>query len=130
MNSPASVDAVERPRVLVVEDDAAVRRSLQLLLRSRGIDVRAHPAARPAIADLEANPVACLITDLVIPELDGLALLHELREGGWVGPAILISGHLTPEISARAKEAGFDEILSKPLRELVLVETILRLIGR
>lgn len=109
-----------RPRILLVEDDAAVRRSLQLLLRAWGYDVRAYPSAVGLAEDPEALRSACLIADLVMPHKDALELIDDLRQAGWPGPAILISGHLSDEWDARAKDGGFDRILAKPIAEEAL----------
>jgi FixJ family two-component response regulator len=119
----------ERPRVLLVEDDAAVRRSLQLLLRGHGLDVRAYATARQALADPQARSAACLVVDLVMPEIDGIALLAALRAAGWNGPAILISGQLTPERFATAGQAGFVTILRKPFADESIVETVHRVLA-
>lgn len=129
MNNALNNDAAPHPSVLLVEDDASVRRSLLLLLRSRHIDARAYASAVPALAYGHASP-ACLVTDLVLPEVDGIALLREMRARGWAGPAILMSGHLTPNLSAMAEEVGFNVILPKPLADSLLLDTVLRLIGR
>jgi len=116
---------------MVVEDDNAVRRSLQLLLRSRGYDVRAYSGAAPALADPLARSARCLIADLVLDHqgADGIALLEQLRNEGWQGPAILISGYLTAEREARARRAGFDKILSKPVAESIVVSELGRVLN-
>lgn len=128
MSLLASANPVERPRVLLVEDDAAVRRSLQLLLRPRGLDVRAYASSMAALADLDTAPADCLVTDLVMPDVDGVALLNAMRERGWCAPAILITGHLNREASARAKQAGFDVVMTKPIGDAALVDAISRLL--
>ncbi len=115
-----------RPCVLVVEDDNATRRSLQLLLRSRGLDVRAHSSASQALADKRARAASCLVADLMMPEVDGVALLKALRAEGWDRPAILISGFLTPERKSAAKDAGFHSVLEKPLADTLLLSTVTR----
>jgi FixJ family two-component response regulator len=117
-----------RRRILLVEDDAAVRRSLQLLLTGAGYDVRSY--ARPAglAADPEALRTECLVADLVIPDGDGFVLLQDLRAGGWKGAAILISGYLTDESKARAYAQGFDAVFEKPLVESSLTACIERLL--
>ncbi|MGE5722583.1 MAG: response regulator [Sphingomonadales bacterium] len=113
--------------VLVVEDDNAVRRSLQLLLRSRGYEVRAYPTAKLAMGDPQSLATDCLIADLVMPGGDGIALLHHLRSHDWAGPAMLISGYLTPEAETRAHDAGFTAIFKKPLPETVIVSALERM---
>lgn len=113
-----------KPKVLVVEDDTSVRRSLQLLLSAQGYVVRAHASAAQALADEESWTADCLVADLVMEDVDGLALLEALRKDGWAGPAILISAHLTPENSRIATEAGYRAILHKPFVEGLLVEAV------
>ena len=124
-----SSNGAERPCVLVVEDDDAVRRSLQLLLRGRGFDVRAYASARLALADHNTRAAVCLVADLVMPEVDGVALLGALREDGWSGAAILISGFLTPDRAAAAEQAGFAMVLRKPLAETSIVDAVSRAVA-
>ena len=119
-----------RPSVLVVEDDDAIRRSLQLLLRSRGFDVRAYAAPSFALADKENRTAVCLISDLVLPGLDGIMLLADLRSEGWAGAAILISGYLDADRMDKAASAGFGAVLEKPVRDSRLVSTMIELIAR
>ncbi len=118
-----------RPRILLVEDDDAVRRSLQLLLVSQGYDVRAYRTGNGLASDPEALMAVCLVADLIMSESDALQLLHDLRGAGWRGPAILISGHLTDEWATQAKAAGYDAVLPKPIGETILVGWIARLLG-
>ena len=119
-----------RPCILIVEDDSAVRRSLQLRLRAAGFDVRAYAAASAALADPASRAAACLIADLVMQEIDGMRLLRTLREDGWKGPAILISGFLDDALSARALAASFSAVLDKPLADERLMETLSALVDR
>ena len=123
-------EQIERPRLLLVEDDDAVRRSLQLLLVSQGYDVRAYRNGNGLAADPEAIRSLCLISDLVLADSDGLVLIQELRAAGWSGPAILISGHLSDEWASRARHLGYDVVLSKPIGDSVLVNAVSRLIDR
>jgi CheY-like chemotaxis protein len=117
-----------RPRVLLVEDDAAVRRSLQLLLRAKGYDVRAYSSPLGLAADAEALRADCLVADLMMPDRDAVDLLADLRAAGWTGPAVLISGYLTPEREARARAAGFQTVLPKPLADLTIADAVGRLL--
>jgi CheY-like chemotaxis protein len=110
--------------ILLVEDDDAVRRSLQLLLRSRGYEVRAHASGLGLAQDLGARGCDCLIADLMMPQVDAIQLLAELRAAGWNGKSVLISGHLDTRWENRAREGGYDLVLPKPLSDSVLVRTI------
>ena len=80
--------------VLLVEDDDAVRRALQLLLSARGHEVRAYRSAIGLASDAAALLCDCLVADLMMPPTDAVALLGSLRKAGWQGRAILISGFL------------------------------------
>ncbi|WBO24288.1 response regulator transcription factor [Sphingomonas abietis] len=120
-----AVSAV-RTKLLLVEDDAGVRRSLQLLLRGRGYDVRAYATGRQMLADPRSIEAACLITDYRMDEMDGLDVLRGLRDQGWHQPAILITAHHAADLVRAAREAGFDTILEKPLQDHVLVENVAR----
>ena len=110
-----------------MEDDAGVRRSLQLLLIGQGYEVRAYPFASGLASDPEALKSQCLVADLVMPDSDGVALLRQLRQAGWAGRAVLISGHLDDCWKRRARDEGFDAIFEKPLADSALSECIARL---
>jgi FixJ family two-component response regulator len=116
--------------VLLVEDDAAVRRSLQLLLVGQGYDVRAYPSAAGLADDPEALRSDCLVADLLIPDGNAVTLLSDLRSSGWKGPAILISGHLTNEWAEKALANGYAAAFSKPIGDHVLTNCLTRLMPR
>lgn len=113
-----------KPAVLLVEDDDAVRRSLQLLLSSRGYVVRAYPSAVGLSLDPEALGCGCIVADLMMPRTGALELLAEFKETGWDGKSILISGYLDAAREEMARKAGYDAILPKPISDSVLVRTI------
>jgi two-component system, LuxR family, response regulator FixJ len=123
------MESIARTRILLVEDDAAVRRALQLLLTGEGYDVRSYGSGTGLARDPEALAAACLVADLMIPERDAVELLQDLRGAGWAGKAILVSGFLTSERTSRAYDAGYDRVLAKPLREAVLTNEIANLLG-
>lgn len=115
-------------RILIVEDDPGVRRSLLLLLTGRGFDAAAFPTAAQGLANAAMHPPACLVADYRLEETDGIALLQAMRANGWMGPAILISAHSSPELANQATTAGFAVIFDKPLREHALVDAVGRLV--
>ncbi len=118
----------ERPRILLVEDDAPVRRSLQLLLQAQGYDVRAYRTGTGLTTDPEAFRAACLVADLFIPDGDAITLLDDLRSAGWAGPAVLISGQLTDDRASEALEAGYAAAFHKPIGDSVLINCLARLL--
>lgn len=125
----ASLSTAWKPRVILVEDDAGVRRSMQLLLHGAGFEVRSYASADTLLFDDNAGEAACLVTDYRLGGRDGIALLALLRTTGWTGPAILVTGHATPALRQLAAEAGFTAFLEKPLSERALVNTVARATG-
>lgn len=119
----------ERPRVLLVEDDSAVRRSIQLILQAQGYDVRAFSSGTLALADPSAIEAACLVTDYRMVGMSGLDLLRGLRAIGWRRPAILITAHRADHIE-QDEIARFDDILEKPLLDRRLLACVDRATGR
>lgn len=130
MNTNTAADPAPHPVIALVDDDPGVRRSVQLLLRSRGYDVRSYASSAAMLADAQVLDAACLVTDYLMPEIDGIAVLDALRERGWNGPAILVSAYYSPRLIEQAKRRGFASVLEKPLREHLLSETVSRLIGK
>lgn len=112
----------ERRRVILVEDDEAVRRSLQLLLSWRGYDVLSYSNAASVISrSKEDKATDLLVVDYRLPDGDGLGVLRALRRDGWAGRAILITAFSTPALIDSARACGFDAVLEKPLRQHELV---------
>lgn len=118
----------QRPRILLVEDDIGVRRSIQLLLHAHGFDVRAYALGSALLTDPTALDAAALVADYRMADIDGVAILSFLRQKGWKAPAILITAHLSQQVTGFAREAGFNKVLAKPLREHELVDTLKQLL--
>ena len=116
-----------RPRILLVEDDSAVRRSLQLLLQARGYDVRAHASGVTMLEDPAWSEAACMVADYQLEDLDGFEILSRLRAKGWAGPAVLITAYPSNELTDRAATGGFAQVIEKPFREGVVADAVARL---
>ena len=115
-----------RGRILLLEDDDGVRRSLQLLLQGHGFEVRSFAAATPALADPLSANVDFLVTDNRLPDGDGVSALRTLRARGWRGRAVLITAFPSETVSEAAQAAGFSAILEKPLRQQLLLAALSR----
>lgn len=102
--------------ILVVDDDAVFREELADMLREDAHRVVTCPSAASALAAVDAGPFDLVFTDLRMPGTDGLALVAELRRRGCRVPTVLLTGHATPEATARARELGVAGCLSKPFR--------------
>jgi FixJ family two-component response regulator len=123
MDIPAGPRA-ERPRILLSEDDPAVRRSIQLLLVSRGYDVRAYTSASALLSDPLVHSAAGLVADYRMPDVDGITMLQRLRAAGWCGAALLITGFNARDIAQRATDEGFNAVLEKPLQDQELLNNL------
>jgi FixJ family two-component response regulator len=112
------------PLVAVIEDDAAVREALGDLLAIGGYACRLYATAEQFLAGLGREPVACIVSDLRLPGIDGLALQRELVARGAAVPLLLITTAVTPHLAARARRAGVLAVLQKPVNDAVLLAQI------
>lgn len=110
--------------VWLVDDDPAVLRLLQAMLAEHDWDIRAHGAASEFLAAYEAQDCACLITDLRMPEMDGLDLQRALGERGITLPLIMISGYGEVGAAVTAMRHGAVDFIEKPFDADLLVARI------
>ncbi len=115
---------MDNPTVYIVDDDAAVRESLQALLDVEGFAVLEFASGQ---AFLEAAPGfvgGCLLLDLRMPEMDGFAVLEALRSRSIRIPTIVLTGHGDATIKERVRQAGVLCMLDKPVQEEELLEAL------
>lgn len=110
--------------VYVVDDDFSVRDSLTLFLNSSGLEVKSFESANAFLAAYDPQHPACLVLDIRMPGLDGLALQNELNKESISLPVIFISGHAEVPDSARAFRSGALDFLEKPFDNKTLLERI------
>ncbi len=111
----------ERCRVLLVEDDAGVRRSMHLMLHGSGYEVRSYSAAGPLLSDPDIHAARCLIADYRLPDGDGLSIRRALARLGWQGRSILITAFPSLTLREAAHACGYDVVLEKPVRQHELI---------
>ena len=116
-------------RVALVDDDAAVRSSLRLLLAGRGYDVDVFAGGQAALDANLSSDHFCLLADYLMPDIDGLSLLGKLRKQGWAGPALLITGHFDSSLNKRAAAAGYSTVFEKPLHSERLIDAVAKFAG-
>jgi FixJ family two-component response regulator len=110
-----NTDEVRDDVVIVVDDDAAVRKALSRLLRANGWAVESFDSAEAFLARPAGLEPACLILDVSLPDLDGLALQRRLTETGECHPIIFLTGHGDIPMSVSAMKAGAVDFLTKPV---------------
>jgi two-component system response regulator FixJ len=110
--------------IFIVDDDAAVRRALDRLLRVAGYRVRAFPSAQDVLAELPNSSPACLIIDVRMPDRNGLELFETLRSMRESIPVIFITGHGDIAMAVRAMKAGAADFLAKPFDDKALLDAV------
>ena len=113
-----------KPRkVAIVDDDGAVRHSLQFLLEVAGHTVEAFASAAELLSS-DVQHLACLILDHHMPHMTGLDLVERLRARGEAIPVLLMTGAPSTVIAARAAQLGVERVLAKPVSENDLFEFV------
>jgi FixJ family two-component response regulator len=110
--------------VFVVDDDPSMRRSLDSLLRSVGHEVRLYSSAPEFMQASRPDVPGCLVLDVRLPGMSGLAFQQELASAGIALPIIFITGHGDVPMSVRAMKAGAMEFLTKPFDDQVLLDAV------
>ena len=114
--------------ILVVDDEEAIRGLLVTLLQSAGHRVRAVGSAREAHAALKESPASLLITDVKLPDQDGIALLQQACELDHRMMGLVMTGYGTVDLAVQAMKAGAAEFLMKPFENNVLQLIVNRLL--
>ena len=101
-------------RILVVDDDHAVRRSIDRALRLEGYDVVAVPSGGEALEALALGPLDAVILDLGLPDLDGLSVCRSIRAAGDDTPVLMLTARDAIDDRVQGLDAGADDYLVKP----------------
>lgn len=112
------------PLISIVDDDEALRSSLDDLLRSMGFRTQGFPSAEAFLSSSRARDTACLILDVRMPGMNGLDLQRRIVAARCRIPIIFITSHVDNVARARALEAGAVAFLYKPFREEELLNGI------
>jgi FixJ family two-component response regulator len=118
------------PIVFVVDDDAAVRDSVQRLITSVGLRVETFGSTREFLNGKRPEAPACLVLDVRLPDVSGLELQRDLAQANVHIPIIFITGHADVPMSVRAMKAGAVEFLTKPFRGQELLDAIQEAIAK
>ena len=119
-----TVAEADRPLVVIVDDDEAVRTSLAELMLSAGIDAICFGSTRELLeAPLPERP-GCIVLDVRMPGSSGLDLQHQLGSTGNTKPIIFLSGHGDIPMTVKAMKAGAVDFLTKPFGDQTLLDAI------
>jgi FixJ family two-component response regulator len=112
------------PTVFVVDDDASVRRALDRLIRSLGMQVETFASAREFLECQRPDGPACLVLDMRLSGENGLMVQETLRTAPWRPPIIFLTGHGTVPMCVRAMKGGAVDFLQKPVEDETLLGAI------
>ena len=124
---PASA---KKPIVLVVEDDASMRRALSNLFQSVGLEVELFGSASEMLRSQLPDVTSCLVLDVRLPGLSGLDFQTELAKANIQIPIIFMTGHGDIPMTVRAMKGGAVDFLTKPFREQDMLDAVLAAIER
>ncbi len=111
-----------KPRILVIDDEAEIRRSVRMILEYEGYDVTEASSGPEGLAMVEREPPDLVFLDIKMPGLDGLEALQRIRQTNESLPVVMISGHGTVSTAVEATKLGAFDFIEKPLAsERVLV---------
>jgi two-component system response regulator FixJ len=116
----------EAPLVHVVDDDESVRDSLSVLLEAAGFSVRSYGSAAAFLHAASQGTAGCVLTDVQMPELNGLELQRRMSELGIRLPVIVMTGHGDVPIAVEAMKAGATDFLEKPFDDSQLLAAVNR----
>ena len=108
----------------VIDDDEAVRHSIEFLLRSANIEVKVYDSAAAFLAALPAISSGCVVTDVRMPEMSGIELLRKLKEMQVSLPVIVITGHGDVPLAVEAMKGGAADFIEKPFDDEALLAAI------
>src|ERR1700687_1587251 len=118
------------PTVFVIDDDAAVRASIQGLLKSVGLRSESFGRAQEFLRSKRPEGPSCLVLDVRLPEVNGLDFQRQLTDAGMQIPIIFITGHGDIPMTVKAMKSGAVEFLTKPFRDQDLLDAIHQALDR
>ncbi|HUO00038.1 MAG TPA: response regulator FixJ [Bradyrhizobium sp.] len=114
----------DRPTIHVIDDDAAMRDSLAFLLDVNGYKALLHESANAFLEQASSGTVACVVSDIRMPGMNGIELVRRLKSRGSSSPVILITGHGDVALAVEAMKAGAADFIEKPFDDAAILEAI------
>lgn len=108
----------------LIDDDESARESLAFMLEALDFAVRTYDSAPAFLAALAGLPPGCVVTDVRMPDMTGIELVHKLNALGVVLPVVMITGHGDIPLAIEAMRAGVVDFIEKPFSEDRLLEAL------
>ncbi len=118
------------PLIHLVDDDAAVRDALELLIGTVGLRVEKWASPESFLADFDRQSIGAIVLDIRMPGLSGFSVLDSLQAAGVDHPVIMLTGHGTVDLCRRAFKSGVAEFLEKPVDDELLLDALQQAVRR
>ena len=113
-----------KARVYIIDDDDAVRDSLSVQLEATGYEVSAFPSAVGFLEIARTLPPGCIISDVQMPDMDGMELQQRLNDMKLDFPVVIVTGHADVALAVRAMKAGAVDFIEKPFEERAILDSV------
>ena len=113
-----------KARVYIIDDDDAVRDSLSLQLEATGYEVASFPSAIRFLAIAGTLQPGCVISDVQMPDMDGMELQQRLSDMKLDFPVVIVTGHADVALAVRAMKAGAVDFIEKPFEERAILDSV------
>lgn len=110
--------------IYIVDDEEPVRRSIGFMVRANGFTPRPYASGVEFLAAAGSVAPGCILLDIRMPDMDGLAVQQALKERGITLPVIMLTGHGDVTLAVRAIKAGAIDFLEKPFQQMALLGAI------
>ena len=114
----------DRRLIHIVDDEESIRKSASFLLRTAGFDVRTYASGVAFLKEARHADPGCVLLDIRMPEMDGLAVQAAMNERGVTMPVIVLTGHGDIGIAVQAMKGGAIDFLEKPFEKVRLLAAI------
>jgi FixJ family two-component response regulator len=124
------METVEKAVVYVVDDDASMRRALEDVFSSVGLETRTYPTAGDFLAAKPADGPGCVVVDVRLPDMNGLDFQTHLTQLGISLPVVIMTGYGDIPMSVRAMKRGAVDFLPKPFHDQDMLDAVIAAIER
>jgi PAS domain S-box-containing protein len=124
----SSRETEKKLKILLVDDEKAITLGLKKFLESKGHKVSTSLRAKGGLEIFRKGRFDLVLSDITIPDMDGIELIKKMKENDQQVKIIVITGHLQKEKEEKARQAGADEVLIKPFKNELLYQTISKIV--
>lgn len=117
-------EEIRKAAILIIEDEPSVAEALKIILDDNGYEVATALTGRDGLEQINRQQFDVTISDLRLPDMTGLDVFTQIRQKDPMSKVIIISAHITPEVTAHSMSLGAFGVLTKPFRPSDIVDMI------